>query len=109
MEEYLLGLERHRWTFPVFFDWGANGRRGNLDPPEDRVLIRAKDEYRTLTSLPDVAEAFAAVRLRSQALLAAIDTELGLADIYKRRGKLRPPESRELMLAPADRPCQRRR
>jgi hypothetical protein len=74
--------------FASFFDWGANGRRGNLDRPDSRVIDRARREYNSLLSIPQVDENLKAIRSCHEKMLDDLDRDLDIAGIYERRGRL---------------------
>ncbi len=81
------GLNGAPLEFASFFDWGANSRRGNFDPPQERVLDRVKPEYRNLLDMPGVEIALQTVRARCKAMLEELDSELGIEELYQRRGR----------------------
>jgi hypothetical protein len=81
------GLGAPPLEFNTFFDWGANGRRGNFDPPPERVLDRMKREYATLHALPGIAAHLATVRGRCDMLLDELGAGLDISGIYERRGQ----------------------
>lgn len=73
--------------FQSFFDWGANGRRGNYDPPNDLVLERTKREYMELLEIFDVKNILSEIGTRCKLAIAELDRELGIDLIYKNRGR----------------------
>ncbi len=73
--------------FSTFFDWGANSRRGNLDPPDGRILDRTRSEYDALLRLPSVELNLMDVKARSAVTLQELGASLDLAGIYERRGR----------------------
>jgi len=81
------GLSGAPLDFSSFFDWGANGRRGNLDPPDKRIVDRLKLEYRNLLSIPGIEKDLELVQSSCREMLAMLDRDLNMKSIYERRGK----------------------
>lgn len=82
------GLDGKLLDFSVFFDWGANGKRGNFDPPPGAIISRAAEDYNILLSIPRVAETQSMVSAHNRAAYAALNDELDLVAIYQRRGQV---------------------
>jgi hypothetical protein len=80
------GLGAPPLEFKTFFDWGANGSRGNFDPPPARVLDRMKREYDSLRALPGINAQLASVRDRCDMLLQELGSTIDIAGIYQSRG-----------------------
>ena len=82
------GLSSKPLDFGSFFEWGANGRRGNLDPPDKEVLRRLHSEYCQLLKIPGVAGQLERVELASQEALDELSRTLDIVALYERRGQL---------------------
>jgi hypothetical protein len=82
------GLSGEPLDFTSFFDWGANGRRGNLDPPDERVLDRLRVEYRNLLSIPGVDSGLELTKSCCREMLDGLNRDLDIARIYESRGRL---------------------
>ena len=83
-----VGVGGAQREFAMFFDWGANDRRGNFDPPPSVVIDRTYAEYLKLLELPGVKEDLEAISKLMDASVAEIDKQLNLKAIYDKRGQL---------------------
>jgi hypothetical protein len=73
--------------FSTFFDWGANDRRGNYDPPPELVVNRTQAAYDELLGLPGVKDDLRTINEVFAETIAAIDQNLDLKTIYRKRGR----------------------
>jgi hypothetical protein len=80
------GLSGPPLDYKSFFEWGANGRRGNYDPPPERVISRVTREYDALLSLPHIQNALNDIQKACAARLREIDAEIDLATVYRNQG-----------------------
>jgi len=83
------GVQR---DYSTFFDWGANGRRGNYDPPPDLVIRRTQGAYEQLLEIPGVREDLAKVNEAFVRQVGEIDKIENLKLIYDRRGRSQAAE-----------------
>jgi hypothetical protein len=73
--------------FASFFDWGANGRIGNYDPPPDLLVSRTQAVYDELLALPGIRDELRVVSESFAKQISEIDMKLNLQHIYEQRGR----------------------
>jgi hypothetical protein len=72
----------HPLDFSSFFTWGSNGKKGNYDPPSEKMVRRTSDIYNQLLLLSGVAETMSHIREGFVQRLREIDESLDLHKIY---------------------------
>jgi hypothetical protein len=73
--------------FSNFFEWGANGRRGDEDLPHEYILTRTQAAYERLRAIDGVNAALATISQSFARTIDDIDRQSNLREIYERRGR----------------------